>query len=70
MIYLHLPQFDEDRTFDVCGYPIYNNEFTGLISHVEPPNTVYIQNASYTQHEQQFLNELFEAYEHNGNFEF
>lgn len=67
---LHLPRFNDDGSLaELCNYPVFNDEFDGLITHIEPPNTVYVQDSRFTHLEQQLLEDLYNAYEKDGNFD-
>lgn len=66
---VYLPQLDEDKNLpDICSYPIYSNEFMGIVSHAEPPYVVFVQNLSYDEQLQKLLDEMYAAYENDGRF--
>lgn len=69
MMSIYLPHLDNDADLpDICSYPIFSNEFDGIITLVEPPCTVYVQNRAFEEQEQQFLNDLYGAYENAGSY--
>lgn len=68
MLSIYLPDLDQNNDLpDICNYPIFNNEFTGMIGHVEPPFTVYIHNSAHANKIQRLLDNLYAAYENEGN---
>lgn len=69
MLSIYLPQLDSDNDLpDLCNYPIYSDEFDGLVLHVQPPYTVYVQSKRFDSQQQMLLDELYTAYESGGMF--
>lgn len=69
MLSIYLPNLDQDNGLpDICNYPIFNNEISAIIGHVEPPFIVYIHNSAHHNKIQQLLDDLFDAYENKGNY--
>lgn len=60
MLSIYLPHFDVNADLlDVYPYPILNNEFLGSVSHVEPPNIIYVMNNAHSGQ----LSRIFDLYD-------
>lgn len=75
MMSVYLPQLDGDNDVpEICNYPIYSDEFDGIVLHIEPPYTVYVQSKRFAEQQQTLLDQLYAAYENDGmlliNFHF
>lgn len=67
MMSIYLPHLDQYNALDdICCYPILHHQFTGLISHVETPCTVYIQNKDHMGKMDHLLDDLYNACENEG----